>query len=114
MSNKYISVFFDSFTEKEVKVFYKGKTFFFEFLTGCGWVSALPDGQGSPKHTHPNGAWEELQKIINPNSTTEEGELIDKAWVIKNDPKYAHTWDWDEHPEDYDDACYCALCRSYV
>lgn len=28
-------------------------------------------------------------------------------------PKYAHTWDWEEHPEGYDDICACALCRSY-
>ena len=29
-------------------------------------------------------------------------------------PEYAHTWDWEEHPENYDDICMCALCRSYA
>jgi hypothetical protein len=28
--------------------------------------------------------------------------------------KYAHTWFWDEHPEDYNDPCLCATCRSYA
>lgn len=26
---------------------------------------------------------------------------------------YAHTFDWDEHPEGYEDVCYCRSCRSY-
>ena len=30
------------------------------------------------------------------------------------DPEYGHTVDWDEHPEGYDDPCWCGLCRSYM
>ena len=26
----------------------------------------------------------------------------------------AHTYYWDEHPEDYDEPCICATCRSYM
>ena len=43
----------------------------------------------------------------------EEDELWTRDHVAKFDPEYLHTWDWDEHPEDYDDPCYCASCRSY-
>jgi len=26
-------------------------------------------------------------------------------------PEFAHTWDWDEHPLDYDGFCACLDCR---
>ncbi|MCK5132385.1 MAG: hypothetical protein KAR40_09580 [Candidatus Sabulitectum sp.] len=26
---------------------------------------------------------------------------------------YEHTFDWDEHPDGYDDICYCKDCRDY-
>lgn len=29
-------------------------------------------------------------------------------------PEFAHTYWWDEHPEDYNDPCLCATCRSYM
>lgn len=28
-------------------------------------------------------------------------------------PEYAHTWKWGQHPEEYEDICFCAECRSY-
>ena len=36
-----------------------------------------------------------------------------KAW-LEVLPAPEHTFEWDEHPEDYEDACCCALCRSYA
>jgi len=35
-------------------------------------------------------------------------------YVKKNEPELANTFDWEEHPENYEDCCYCALCRSYM
>lgn len=35
-------------------------------------------------------------------------ELLDQNVDI------AHTYFWDEHPEDYDKPCLCAVCRSYM
>jgi len=32
----------------------------------------------------------------------------------KLEPKYAHTWDWEEHPDGWDEPCMCADCRSYA
>ncbi|MHC4310920.1 MAG: hypothetical protein ACYSW3_00430 [Planctomycetota bacterium] len=29
-------------------------------------------------------------------------------------PDLAHTAYWDEHPEDWEDGCFCATCRSYM
>ena len=37
-----------------------------------------------------------------------------KEEVKKYYPKYYHTLDWDEHPEDSDEPCFCATCRSYM
>ena len=39
---------------------------------------------------------------------------LTKADVEELYPRLAHTWDWDEHSEDYDDFCFCATCRSYM
>jgi len=32
----------------------------------------------------------------------------------RTNPEYAHTWDWDEHPDGYNMPCMCADCRSYA
>ncbi len=40
------------------------------------------------------------------------GEL--EAYVKKELPDYAHTLEWEEHPEEYGDTCFCELCRSYM
>ena len=37
-----------------------------------------------------------------------------KEEVKRHYSKYYHTLDWDEHPEDYDDPCFCATCRAYM
>lgn len=37
-----------------------------------------------------------------------------KENVKKHYPDYYHTIEWDEHPEDYDDTCFCATCRDYM
>jgi hypothetical protein len=29
-------------------------------------------------------------------------------------PDLLHTYYWDEHPEDWDDGCFCVQCRSYM
>jgi len=29
-------------------------------------------------------------------------------------PDLVHTLHWDEHPEDWDDGCFCAACREYM
>lgn len=34
--------------------------------------------------------------------------------IMKDHPEIAHTYFWDEHPEDYDDPCLCAVCVSYM
>jgi len=106
-------VFIDSFTERECVVEYKGRRYHFEFLTACGWCAALPDGNGSPRRDHPRGAWAELGKLLGQKQEPDNGEPITEEWVKKNDPKYAHTWEWDEHPDEYDEWCWCASCRSY-
>ena len=33
-------------------------------------------------------------------------------WVTETNPDAVHTLDWDEHPEDYDEICFCTECRS--
>jgi hypothetical protein len=40
-----------------------------------------------------------------------EKPITKQEWARLN-PKYAHTWDWDEHPQGYEDICACAECRS--
>lgn len=37
-----------------------------------------------------------------------------KEAVKKDYPEYYHTLAWDEHPEDYNEPCFCATCRSYM
>lgn len=37
--------------------------------------------------------------------------FIDREWVTRNRPELLHTWDWDEHPEGYEDECFCYECR---
>lgn len=37
-----------------------------------------------------------------------------REWVFANDPEKAYTYDWDVHPDGYEDFCWCRLCRSYV
>lgn len=37
-----------------------------------------------------------------------------RAYVLNEYPEYIHTFDWDECPEDWDDVCFCVLCRSYM
>ena len=108
-----MTIFIDSFTEKSVKVEYKGKYYHFELLTGCGWAASLPNGEGSPKKDHPKGAWDALERLFVAHPEP-EGEVITKEWVQANDPEYAHTWDWEEHPEDRNDWCWCETCRSYM
>lgn len=105
--------FMDSFTEKTARVKYKGKYYHFEFLTACGWVSALPNGEGSPKHEHPKGAWDILSLRLGLKTDSEDA-YITKEWVQENDKEYAHTWEWAEHPEEYNDWCWCETCRSYA
>ena len=34
--------------------------------------------------------------------------------MMKAHSEYAYTYFWDEHPEDYDEPCLCATCRSYM
>ena len=46
------------------------------------------------------------------------------AWKIRNKtleeivaaqyPDLVHTIHWDEHPEDWNDGCFCATCRGYM
>ena len=36
-----------------------------------------------------------------------------RAW-LRALPAPEHTYDWEEHPDGYDDACCCASCRSYA
>lgn len=45
--------------------------------------------------------------------TAEDWEIF-KEDVKKYQPQYYHTLEWDEHPEDYDDTCFCATCRDYM
>ena len=40
-------------------------------------------------------------------------DCLSEAQAQRDYPEYAHTWEWDEHPEDYEDMCFCADCRSY-
>lgn len=35
-----------------------------------------------------------------------------REWVERSYPHHAHTWDWDDHPGDYEDVCFCRTCRS--
>lgn len=37
-----------------------------------------------------------------------------KRSVWKHYPDFYHTLAWDEHPEDYEDTCFCATCRDYM
>ncbi len=37
-----------------------------------------------------------------------------KKEIKKHYPEYYHTLEWDEHPEDFDEPCFCATCRSYM
>ncbi len=37
-----------------------------------------------------------------------------RRWWKRNYPEAFHTFDWDEHPEDWDDGCICHTCRSYM
>ena len=41
----------------------------------------------------------------------QQDEFIDENWVKENRPQFFHTWDWKEHPEDYEGECYCYACR---
>ena len=44
-------------------------------------------------------------------------ELSYYKWVyelIEAHQEVAHTFWWDEHPEDYNDACLCSECRSLM
>ena len=34
--------------------------------------------------------------------------------MMEAHPEHAHTFFWDEHPEDHDDPCLCVTCRSYM
>ncbi len=36
---------------------------------------------------------------------------VDREWVARNRPLALHTWDWREHPEEYEGECYCLECR---
>ena len=36
-----------------------------------------------------------------------------RAWVGETCPEAVHTLEWDEHPEDFEDPCFCSTCRSY-
>ncbi len=42
----------------------------------------------------------------------EDGRMSEKEFK-RLYPEYAHTWDWEEHPEGYEGTCACQLCRSY-
>ena len=42
----------------------------------------------------------------------QEPELLTEAEFKERFPDYAHTWEWNEHPNDYSGICACADCRS--
>ena len=46
--------------------------------------------------------------------TYQEGWDKFKAEVKEYYPEYYHTLEWNEHPEGYNDPCFCATCRSYM
>jgi hypothetical protein len=38
-----------------------------------------------------------------------------KIWIVEVWLGWKwHTAYWDEHPEDWEDGCFCATCRSYM
>jgi hypothetical protein len=60
---------------------------------------------------------EDLEEVIRACRTfiggkPEKYRAFTKEWLEAFQPELAKTYDWDEHPEGYDQACYCGECRS--
>lgn len=43
-----------------------------------------------------------------------EHATVTRESLQRDNPAIAHTWDWDEHPENYEGDCYCQSCREYM
>ena len=59
-----------------------------------------------------SGEGKSLEEALD-NFCLELKSKISESDFKYNNPEIAHTWDWEEHPEDYNGPCACQTCRSY-